>query len=102
MTEIRETAYNQTAENKTAEISTNERTWINKILKYAEAYPDQVRIIEHPDNNYGVLLAELPKSWFKLSPPRSRNMSEEQRTAAAERLRNARHINNVRNQLSEP
>lgn len=90
MTEIRETAYNQTAENKTAEISTNERVWINKILKYASTHPDHVRIIEHPDTNHGVLLAELPKSWFKLSPPRNRNMSEEQKAAAAERLRNAR------------
>ncbi len=90
MTEIRETAYNQIAESKTAELSTNEHKWINKLLKLAAQHPDQVRIIEHPDNNYGVLLAELPKSWFKISPPRSRTMSEEQKAAAAERLRNAR------------
>jgi hypothetical protein len=85
-----ETAYNQTNESKTAELSTNERTWTNKILKLAEKHPDQVRIIEHPDDNYGVLLAEFPKSWFKISPPRKRVMSEEQKAAAAERLRNAR------------
>ena len=99
MTEIHETAYNQTADSKTAELSTDERKWVNKLLRLAEQHPDQVRIIEHPDDNYGVLLAELPKSWFKISPPRSRTMSEEQKAAAAERLRNARHINNVRNQL---
>lgn len=90
MTEIRETAYNQTAETKTAEVSTNERVWINKILKLSEAHPNSVRIIAHPDTNHGVLLAELPKSWFKLSPPRNRTMSDAQKAAAAERLRNAR------------
>jgi hypothetical protein len=90
MTEIHETAYNQTADNPTAEICTNEHKWINKILKYATSHPDQVHILEHPDTNHGVLLAELPKSWFKVSPPRNRIMSEEQKAAAAERLRNAR------------
>ena len=90
MAEIRETAYNQTTDTKRAEISTNECAWVNKLLKLADAYPDDIRIIAHPDDNYGVLLVELPKSWFKISPPRKRTLTEEQKAAAAERLKNAR------------
>jgi hypothetical protein len=90
MTEIHETSYNQTADSKTAELSTNERKWVNKLLRLAEQHPDQVRIIEHPDNNYGVLLAEFPKSWFKISPPKKCNMTDEQKAALAERLKSSR------------
>lgn len=90
MIEIRETAYNQTADNKMAEISTNERSWVNKLLKLADKYPDNVHIIAHPDNNYGILLVELPKSWFKINPPRNRVYTEEEKAAMAERLKNAR------------
>lgn len=90
MIEIRETAYNQTTDNKMAEISTNERSWVNKLLKLADKYSDNVHIIAHPDNNYGVLLVELPKSWFKINPPRNRIYTEEEKAAMAERLKNAR------------
>ena len=87
---MKETAYNQTSDSNLAEICTNETQWINKILKYAAQHSDQVRIIRHPSDNYGVLLAELPKTWFKISPPRKRTLSEEQKAILSERLKNAR------------
>lgn len=90
MAEIRETAYNQTNDNKTAEISTNEAVWINKLLRLADKYPNEIHILEHLDSNYGVLLVELPKSWFKISPPRTCNLTDAQKAAASERLKNAR------------
>ncbi len=67
-----------------------ERKWINKILKLKETYPDEVDIREYPENNDGNILAHIPKSWLKISPPRQVNYTEEQRVAAAERLASAR------------
>lgn len=90
MTEFKETAYNQTSDSKTAQISTNERAWINKLLKLAEKHPDEVQITEHPDSNQGYLVADVPKRWFRITPTSKRVMTEEQRAAAAERMRKLR------------
>lgn len=87
MTEIRETAYNQTAETKTAQVTTNEHSWIIKLLKLASLHPTETQIIKHPDDNYGYLLINVPKSWFKISPPKKRVMTDEQRAAASERMK---------------
>ena len=43
-----------------------------------------------PEENYGVLLIDVPKSWFKIGPPRQRTLSEEEKTILSERLKNAR------------
>lgn len=67
-----------------------ERKWINKILKLKESYPNEVDIREYPETNNGYILAHIPKSWMKVSPPRQVNMTDEQRTAAAERMAAAR------------
>lgn len=90
MNEIRETCYNQIQDRKSGEISTNERSWINKLTKLADKYPDEVKVIMRPEENYGVLLIDIPKSWFKISPPRKSNMTDEQKAAAAERMRSVR------------
>lgn len=73
-----------------ATFCSSERKWINKIMKLRDARPDEVKIIEYPDDNNGVLLAHVPKSWMKISPPKKVNWTEEQRAAAAERLNGAR------------
>lgn len=90
MIDIRETAYNQTAESKTAQVTTNEHSWITKLLRLADAHPDEVQITHHPDDNYGYLLINVPKTWFKVSPPRKVNMTDEKKTALVERLQKAR------------
>ena len=90
MTDLKETAYNQTNDSSTAQISTSERSWINKLLKLSEKHPDDVTITEHPDSNYGYLVADVPKKWFKISPPRTVNMTEEKKAALVERLHKAR------------
>lgn len=90
MTEIRETAYNQTAESKTAQVTTNEHSWITKLLRLADAHPDEAQIVKHPDDNYGYLLINVPKTWFKVSPPRKVNMTDEKKAALVERLQKAR------------
>ena len=67
-----------------------ERKWINKILKLKETYPDEVDIREYPENNNGNILAHIPKSWLKISPPKTRTMTDEQRAAAAKRMADIR------------
>ena len=88
-----ETAYNQTNESKTAQVTTNEHSWITRLLKLAEQRPDETQIIKHPDDNYGYLLINIPKTWFKVSPPKTRTMSEEQKAALVERLQKSRQKN---------
>lgn len=90
MNDINETCYEQTAERETGVVSTNERKWINKLTKLAEAHPNEVHIMKLPEENYGALLIAVPKTWFKISPPRQRTLSEEQRAVLSERLKDAR------------
>ena len=90
MTDFKETAIGYLDVDKHATFSSSERKWINKILKYAESHPDSVRIKCYPEDNFGELVADIPKSWLKISPPRNREMTEEQRAAIAERLHSAR------------
>ena len=88
-----ETAYNQTNESKTAQVTTNEHMWITRLLKLAEQRPDEAQTVKHPDDNYGYLLINIPKTWFKVSPPKTRTMSEEQKAALVERLQKSRQKN---------
>lgn len=83
-----ETCLNYTG--KTAFVSSDERKTINRIEKLKSQHPDSVIILNSPESNDGCLYAKLPASWIKITPPRTSNMTEEQRRAAAERLRAAR------------
>lgn len=65
----------------------DEPKWANRIRQLA-ADNDDVNIIS--DDGEGVL-AHCPVSWFKPpKPPIKRNMTDEQRQAAAERMKNMR------------
>lgn len=88
MADIRETCVEYIEQEITATFYSGERKLINKILKLAEERPDEVKIICMPEYNDGHILAHIPKSWLKISPPAKRTLSEEQRAAAAERMRN--------------
>lgn len=60
----------------------------NRVLAYAEEYPDEVRIVhKNPD---GSIVARLPKKYLRISRPAVREMTEEQRAEARERLMKAR------------
>ena len=79
------------------EFLTNQRTvtctfnapkWKNKIMRYAESHPDDVKIIAQNESS---ILAKIPISWLKISPKRKgREFTDEERAAAAARLRVAR------------
>ena len=90
MAEIRETCLNCTDGYDHAIFSSSEKKWINKILKLHEKHPNEIQIVHYPEDNYGTIYAHIPKNWFKISPPRQVNYTDEQRAAMAERLSSAR------------
>lgn len=60
----------------------------NRVKKYAEEYPDEVAIAaENPD---GSIVARFPKKYLRITRPAVRELTEEERAAAAERLARAK------------
>lgn len=90
MENFKETCVDYLTTDDYATFCSSEKRWINKINKLHEKNPSEVQIIYTPEDNGGVLYARIPKSWLKISPPRKINLTETQRAAAADRLRNAR------------
>ena len=86
MADFKETAVGYLNVDNFATFSSSETKWINKIIKLSESHPDQVKIEYLPEDNNGMLLAQIPKNWLKVSPPRQVNYTDEQRAAAAERM----------------
>lgn len=91
MADLKETCISYIEDEKTATFCSSERKWINKIIKLQSQHPNEVKIIHTPENNYGMIYAEVPKNWIKVSPPRQVNYTDEQRAAMAERLAAARN-----------
>lgn len=73
---------------KTAAVTLHDRRLRNRILKLAEQHPDEVSVICRPEENNGFLFAHIPLKWLRIQPPKQ--MSEEQREKAKERLARAR------------
>ena len=74
-------------------VSSDERKIIRKIQQFAVEHPDEVTIIAQPEENDGCIYAKMPASYFKLKPPTTRNLSDEQRKMLAERARTMRSAN---------
>lgn len=87
MGDVKETSYIHTLEDDFGVITTNEYVYINRFLKLAEERPDDVEVMHHPDDNYGVLMVRVPKKWFVVRPPKVMNFTEEQKAMYAESLR---------------
>lgn len=69
---------------------TCDRKYLGKVRKLAEQYPDEVIVdMDHPE--FGIKV-RVPNTWFKPPrPPRKGpELTDEQKTANAERLRIAR------------
>ena len=90
MSDLKETCLNHVAPDKYITFCSSEQKWINKIIKLRDQHPDEVSIIHTSESNDGMIYAQLPDNWLKLSPPRQLNYTEEQRAAMAERLAAAR------------
>lgn len=67
---------------KTASVYSCSPRYIEKMKKLAESEPDKVKLIKQDANGADFI---VPKSWVKIRPPRK--ISDEQRQAAAERLK---------------
>jgi hypothetical protein len=87
---MKETCVSYVGEDATATFCSSEAKWINRILKLQSKHPDKVKIIHRPEDNHGMIYAELPKKWLKISPPRQTNYTDEQKAAMVERLAAAR------------
>lgn len=85
--DFRETSIEYIANETYATFYSSEAKWKRKIHSFQKSYPNEIKIIHEDDDS---ILAHIPKSWFKITPPRKMNLSEEQRAAAAERMSNAR------------
>lgn len=83
-----ETCCNYTGD--TMFISTDERWLINRLMRFHENRPGDVEIIRRPENNDGCLYCKVPANWLKITPPAKRELTDEQRAAMAERLKNYR------------
>lgn len=75
-----------------ASVTTSIRRHISKMKALAEAHPNEVTLIENPD---GSIYMQFPPEWLRLpSPPRKRNLSDEQKQAIAQRLAEGRDKKN--------
>jgi acetoin utilization deacetylase AcuC-like enzyme len=78
---------------KKAEVYTCIPQMMKRLRKLAEDYPSEVAMNEHG----GYIDATVPSAWIKIAPKRKSTMTEEQRQAAAERIR---AINNAKKEAS--
>ena len=90
MADLIETSIEYVTIDNYATFCSGERKWITKINKLQEQYPNEVQIIIPPENNGGIVLAHIPKSWLKVSPPKKVNMTEERKQQLAENLKRVR------------
>ena len=69
-------------------VSTDERTWKNRLAKLAEQNPAEVECVAQ--NKDGSVMYHFPARWLKVSPPRKVNLTAEQKAAFAERMKSSR------------
>lgn len=69
-----------------ATVTLNQRRLINKVKKMKQQYPSECDLLENPD---GSVLAHVPTKWIKISRPRA--MTDEQREAARQRMKDMRN-----------
>lgn len=85
--DLRETSIEYLTCNDHATLYSSEAKWMRKIKQLQTDYPDSVQIINETSES---IVVHIPKSWFKVTPPRKMTLTDEQRAAAAERMTKAR------------
>ena len=85
--DFRETSVEYLSCDQHATFYSCEAKWIRKIKSLQTEYPAEITIINESEDS---IMAHIPKSWLKITPPRKMTLSDEQRAAAAERMSNAR------------
>lgn len=56
---------------------------LNRFKRLIERFPDNCKVLRQTEES---IIVKIPKKWIKISPPRE--MTEEQREACRERLKN--------------
>lgn len=67
-------------------VSTDERRMITRMMKLIAEHPDETEIIKRPEENDSCLYCKVPSTWLKIAPPVKREMSDEQKAAASQRM----------------
>lgn len=70
-----------------AYMSSDERRWKNRLIRLAREHPEDCIILKKPEENDGFIYAKFPQRWVRVRPPQTRDMTDEQKRAVAERLR---------------
>lgn len=92
---IKENNINWTDADGMVSVTAYQSKYMNQIKKLAERYPDEVKILKQAKENDGMMLAHLPKKFVKVSfgaPRAKKEMTEEQKAAAAERMKKVQEI----------
>ena len=85
---MRETVYEHLDGGETFTVTAAERSSVAMLRRLKAAHPDEVEIVA--ENADGSVMAHLPYTWMRIVPKRKVVMSEEQKAAAAERMRAVR------------
>lgn len=85
--DFKETAFDYVSCDTYATFFTTEAKWIRKIKSLQQSHPNEITIINESDDS---IMVHIPKTWMKISPPRKMTLTDEQRLAAGERMKNAR------------
>ena len=86
MADFHENVIEWYTEEKMVSVTVHQGKHKSQLLKLAEKFPDEVQILAH--NEDGSIFAHVPKRYINIRRPRE--MTEEQRIANAERLRDIR------------
>lgn len=85
--DFRETSIEYLSCNDHATLYSSEAKWIRKIKQLKLEYPNDITIKNEDSES---IVVHIPKSWFKVTPPRKMTLTDEQRAAAKERMFTAR------------
>lgn len=69
-------------------VTLNRGRYISKVLKYAEQFPGECKILAK--NTDGSILAKLPAKWVRIAKPKSMELTDEERKELGERLAEAK------------
>lgn len=74
---------------KRTTVTLSQGRYKTKVEKLAKERPDECKILAR--NLDGTILAHVPTSWVKISPPRKVEMSEDRKEELRKQLANARN-----------
>lgn len=84
---------NMTDVDEMVSVTVYQTKYMNQLKKLAYAHPDEVKVIKEAKENDGMMVVHLPKKYCKVSFGEARvkrELTEDQKAAARERLKKAR------------